>query len=494
MTILKIHQLDNVGVALKNLIPGHILTIADKQVVINNAISVGHKVALTDIHKGSQVIKYGAPIGIATEDISLGDWVHSHNVKTALEAKNEYKYRPLVRESFKPNLKTFKGYLRSDGTAGTRNEVWIIPTVGCINKIAAIAADKANRLLKNYPNVEGVYAFSHPYGCSQLGSDHQATQKILANLVNHPNAAGVLVLGLGCENNNIAEFKKVIGEYDEQRVKFIVAQDVNDEFTAALNCLTELMAFANMFTRQECPVDKLVVGLKCGGSDGFSGITANPLVGEFSDKLIFCGGSTVLTEVPEMFGAEQLLMERAENEEVFNKIVKLINDFKEYYISYNQPVYENPSPGNKAGGITTLEEKSLGCVQKGGRSTVVDVIDYGETVRKNGLTLLSGPGNDLVASTALAAAGCQIVLFTTGRGTPLGTVVPTVKISTNTKLYNSKKHWIDYNAGKLIDGYTLQNLSDKFFQYVLSIASGKLTCSERLGFRELAIFKTGVTL
>ena len=441
----------------------------------------GHKYALKDIKKGENVIKYGNPIGHATEDINAGEHVHSHNVKTNLSGNITYKYEPEFYDIPTVNTdKTFMGYLREDGSVGIRNDIWIVNTVGCINKVAEQIANKT-----------GAFHFPHPFGCSQLGDDQELTQKILKGMVNHPNAGGVLVLGLGCENNNIEVFKKVLGDYNPERVKFLNAQDVQDDVLEGVKLVEELKVYASKFKRQPIHVSKLKLGLKCGGSDGYSGITANPLVGRLSDKLISMGGSCVLTEVPEMFGAEHLLMKRAESKEVFDKTVSLINDFKDYYTRHNQVIYENPSPGNKKGGITTLEEKSLGCIQKGGLSKVVDVLTYGDVLTKNGLSLLNGPGNDIVAITNLMACGVHIILFTTGRGTPVGAPVPTVKISTNKNLADRKKEWIDFDASPVLDG---NPLTDELFEYIIEVASGKQTKNEVHGYREISIFKDGVTL
>lgn len=445
-------------------------------------LSTGHKFARVDINTGENIIKYGNPIGHATEDIKAGEQVHTHNMKTNLSGIIEYKYTPFEDGEHASPYKgrTFMGYLRKDGSVAIRNEIWIVNTVGCVNKVS----EELSRLT-------GALHFPHPFGCSQLGDDQSVTQKILCGMVNHPNAAGVLVLGLGCENNNIEVFKKVLGEYDEERVKFLNCQDFEDDIAEGVKLINELKEYAAQFKRQPVPVSALKVGLKCGGSDGFSGITANPLVGRFSDMLIDAGGTSVLTEVPEMFGAEHLLMARAESREIFDKTVALINNFKEYYDRHNQVIYENPSPGNKKGGITTLEEKSLGCVQKAGSRAVVDVLDYGDRLEKNGLNLLNGPGNDIVAITNLMAAGAHIILFTTGRGTPVGAPVPTVKVSTNTPLAEKKTRWIDYNAGKILDG---DPCDEDFFEYVLSVAEGKETVNEKYGYREISIFKDGVVL
>ena len=441
----------------------------------------GHKYARVPIKAGEAVIKYGEVIGYATQDIAIGEHVHTHNLKTALEGKLEYAYEPfepIVKE--KPCEAYFDGYLRENGEVGIRNDIWIIPTVGCVNKTA-------ERLAK----LTGAKCYTHPYGCSQLGDDQLTTQKILSAMVRHPNAGGVLVLGLGCENNNIGVFKGVLGEYNPERVKFLVAQEHEDEIAAGVALIEELKAYAENAKRVKIPASRLIVGLKCGGSDAFSGISANPLVGRFCDELCSVGGACVLTEVPEMFGAEHLLMKRCASKEIFNKTVSLINDFKDYYTRHNQVIYENPSPGNKAGGITTLEEKSLGCIQKGGFSTVVDVLNYGEKVTKSGLSLLNGVGNDMVAVTNLMASGAHLILFTTGRGTPLGSAVPTVKISTNRSLYERKRSWIDFDASPTLDG---EELTASLFDYVLRVASGEATQNEKNGYEEIAIFKDGVTL
>lgn len=444
----------------------------------------GHKYALRDICAGENVIKYGYPIGHATQPIQKGEHVHTHNLKTNLSDLLSYQYTPTSYELPRINEDaSFMGYLRENGDVGIRNDIWIVNTVGCVNKVAQQLAKET-----------GAFFFPHPFGCSQLGDDHQLTQKILKGMVNHPNAGGVLVLGLGCENNHIAEFKKVLGEYNPNRVKFLNTQDVSDDISEGIRLIEELKVYAGKFQRTKLPLSRLKIGLKCGGSDGYSGITANPLVGSFSDYLIASGGSAVLTEVPEMFGAETLLMDRCVTKEIFDKTVSLINNFKEYFIRHNQVVYENPSPGNKAGGITTLEEKSLGCVQKGGHAPVVDVLDYGDILSKNGLNLLNGPGNDIVAITNLMAAGVHIILFTTGRGTPVGSAVPTVKVSTNTALSQKKPEWIDFDAGTLLTGETMEDATKRMLDYVISVANGMQTKNEQHDYREISIFKDGVTL
>lgn len=469
-----------------------------KQIKINDRDNVavqlegelsGHKVALRDIKQGENIIKYGYPIGYALCDIKQGEHVHTHNIKTNLSGVLEYEYKPQRYEIPKTENRTFMGYRRKDGRVGIRNEIWIVNTVGCVNKTSEILAREANRLYGDM--CDGIYNFVHPFGCSQLGDDQKTTQLVLKGLVNHPNAAGVLVLGLGCENNNIPLFKTVLGEFDTDRVKFMSTQEHNDEIGEGLRLIAELADYARSQKRVECSASELVIGLKCGGSDGFSGLTANPLIGRFSDKLIGAGGSTILTEVPEMFGAETILMNRCTDESVYNKTVALINNFKDYFTSHNQVVYENPSPGNKKGGITTLEDKSLGCVQKSGSADVVDVIEIGSSVEKQGLNLLTGPGNDIVAVTNLTASGCHMILFSTGRGTPVGAPVPTVKISTNSDLAKRKPHWIDFNAGEIING---ADLTDELFDYVLEVAGGQKTNNEKNGYREISIFKDGVVL
>ena len=489
---IRIHPDDNVAVALEDLRRGETLTLDTVSVTAIEDIARGHKIALRDIKEGEPVVKYGNPIGLAKADIPAGAWAHVHNVRTGLSESADYTYDHKVYD--KPNVspRTFMGYRREDGRAAVRNELWIIPTVGCVNSIAARLVQENQHLVKG--SIDGLYTFAHPYGCSQMGGDHAQTRKLLAALVRHPNAGGVLVLSLGCENLTHEQFVEELGEWDDRRVKFLTCQQVEDEFEAGAKLLAELAEYASQFKREELPASELVVGMKCGGSDGLSGITANPTVGRFSDRLTALGGSTVLTEVPEMFGAENILFSRCMDEAVFNKAVKMVNNFKEYFVSHGQVVYENPSPGNKAGGITTLEDKSCGCVQKGGSAQIVDVLEYAEPVRKKGLNLLSGPGNDLVSATDLTAAGAHIILFTTGRGTPFGAPAPTVKISTNTALYEKKGNWIDFNAGSVAQGEDLDHAGDRLLDFVLEIASGKKTHAEERGAREIAIFKDGVTL
>lgn len=494
---LKINNGDSVVVCLQEIKKGTTLDVNGGVTAIED-IPAGHKMALVDIAEGEKVIKYGSAIGVAKEAIKQGSWIHTHNIKTGLGDLLEYTYEPVdeVKNGWSPasevSKKTFKGFNRENGKAGVRNEVWVIPTVGCVNSIASKLAETANAKVKG--SVDGVYAFPHPYGCSQMSDDQEHTRTILADLINHPNAGAVLVLGLGCENSNIDVLKPYIGEQPEGRVKYIVSQEYEDEFEAGLEALDELIDYASKFEREDISVEKLVVGLKCGGSDGFSGITANPLVGRFSDLLIGAGGTTILTEVPEMFGAETILMNRCADEGLFNNTVNLINNFKNYFKSNNQTIYENPSPGNKKGGISTLEDKSLGCTQKSGTSLVRGVLEYGERVENKGLNLLSAPGNDLVASTALAASGAQIVLFTTGRGTPFASPVPTVKIASNSTLAGKKKGWIDFNAGVAVEGTSLDDLGLDLYNYVLKVAEGEQVAAERAGFHDMAIFKQGVTL
>ncbi|AWB45506.1 altronate hydrolase [Paenibacillus sp. CAA11] len=490
----KMNPRDNVAVALRPIAAGETLELDGITVTAAEDITQGHKIALTDLAPGQLVTKYGYPIGHTTAAISQGAWVHTHNIRTNLAGEEEYEYKPELHPVTYPkrNL-TFNGYRRKNGKAGIRNDLYIIPTVGCVNGIAEQMLAEFRQLHPDLGTFDNVTVLKHPYGCSQLGDDHRMTRSILLDAVTHPNAGGVLVFGLGCENNIVSEFRSSLGEYDQERVKFLVAQEVGDEVEAGLALLEDLYEAAKNDKREPIPLSELNVGLKCGGSDGFSGITANPLLGAFSDFLISQGGTTVLTEVPEMFGAERMLMARAESQEVYEQIVSLINDFKHYFLSYGEPVYENPSPGNKAGGISTLEDKSLGCTQKAGSAPVVDVLKYSEKLRKKGLSLLEAPGNDLVASSALAAADCQLVLFTTGRGTPFGSFVPTVKVATNNELFSKKGHWMDFNAGPLLEK-PMQEVLEDFISFVIEVASGRQTRNEENEVRELAIFKTGVTL
>lgn len=497
--LLKINFKDNVAVALYPINKGTKINIDDRELVVQEDIPKGYKIALKSIDKGEEVIKYGYGIGRAIQLIKKGTCVHIHNLKTGLKGKIEYRYQLNLEEiKFPNNMLYFRGYERDNSQIGIRNEIWVINTVGCVNKpaekIVLSAKQKYKNEIKN-SEIDGIFNFPHPFGCSQLGDDLINTQKILAGLVKHPNAAGVLVVGLGCENNLISEFKKEIGDYNINRIKFINLQDVEDEIEKGLNKIDMLIKYAKEFIVKDIPVSKLKIGLKCGGSDTFSGITANPLVGKISDRVVSYGGTVILTEVPEMFGAEKILMNRAQDKKTFQEIVDLINRFKDYFLSNGQVIYENPSPGNKEGGITTLEEKSLGNIKKGGTSIITDVLFYGDQTTRNGLQLLESPGNDLISTTALTAAGAQIILFTTGRGNPLGSPVPTIKISTNNELFQKKNNWIDFNAGQLIDGVDMNKLAEDLMVYILKVASGKVrTKNEINNYRDIGIFKKGVTL
>ena len=501
--LIRITDRDNVAVALESLPQGSVVEVDGLTFTVGSNVPAGHKVALSDIKEGEGVIKYGYQIGKAKSNIKKGDWVHTFNVKTALSEEAEYTYdEEAAKESIlemeakkasyaSSGIPTIKAYERKNGDVGIRNSIWIVPTVGCVNQISKRLEAWGN---ENLGVEDGVHAWVHPFGCSQLGDDHENTRKILAGLVHHPNAGGVLVIGLGCENNTMESFKALLGEVDEERIKFMVCQDEEDEFESGKKILSELAEKVNCDKRTVVPMSKLVVGMKCGGSDGFSGITGNPLVGRFTNELVAMGGTAILTEVPEMFGAEQVLMNRAENKEVFEEVVDMINGFKHYFTSHGQVVYENPSPGNKMGGITTLEDKSLGCVQKGGRAPVSGVLKYGEKVKKNGMNLLTGPGNDIVSTTVQSASGAHIILFTTGRGTPLGAPVPTVKIATNTALSEKKSNWIDFNAGRLLSEESDVVLGD-FITLIQRIASGEQkTKNEENGYSEISILKDGVVL
>ena len=492
MNYIKINPADNVAVALQDLSQGTVV----EGVTLSMDIPRGHKIVLQDLRAGENVIKYGFPIGHVTRDAAAGTMVDHTCIKTNLEGLLDYSYRPaLVDIPAAPVNRTFKGFRRADGQVGVRNQIWVIPTVGCVNGICQQIVERFKaEITGKEGSVDAVVAFPHNYGCSQLGSDHENTRTVLADMVHHPNAGGVLVVSLGCENNQLDAFRELVGPVDESRVRMFVTQKVDDEIEYGLQQLREIFSVCSKDVREDVPVSELRVGLKCGGSDGLSGITANPLLGVFSDWIVAQGGTTVLTEVPEMFGAETILMNRCQDEATFEKTVHLINDFKEYFMKQGMPVYENPSPGNKAGGISTLEEKSLGCTQKCGKSIVRGVLKYGERLSVKGLNLLSAPGNDLVASTALASCGCQIVLFTTGRGTPFGTFVPTMKISTNTPLFDKKGNWIDFNAGVLAEGEPMADVAARFIDFVLAAASGNPVNNERNNYREVAIFKQGVTL
>lgn len=494
-SFLKINPADSVVVCLRAMKAGEIIAADGREIKLLQDTPAGHKVLLEDKSEGEDIIKYGYPIGHALKDLKAGEWVNENNLKTNLAGTLEYTYNPVDEKlTILKENRTFKGYVRKNGDVGVRNEIWIVPTVGCVNGIAEHLAKQLETETR-LDGIDAVHAWHHNYGCSQLSEDHEATRKILRDIVLHPNAAGVLVLSLGCENNQPDDFMQMLGDYDRDRIKLVVTQKVEgDETEECMKVLRGIYALAKEDKREDVPVSKLRVGLKCGGSDGFSGITANPLEGEFSDWLVAQGGTSILTEVPEMFGAETILMNRCETKELFDQTVSLINNFKNYFLSHGEPVGENPSPGNKAGGISTLEDKALGCTQKCGRAPVSGVLEYGDRLQATGLNLLSAPGNDLVAATALASAGCHLVLFSTGRGTPFGTFVPTMKISTNSDLYRRKKNWIDFNAGQLVDGKSMKELVPEFIDKVLAVASGEPARNEVNGYREISIFKNGVTL
>jgi altronate hydrolase len=473
--------------------------LGDRAVVTLEPIPRGHKVAIRAAAAGESIHKYGWPIGRATADIAVGSHVHSHNLETLLSGTDKYEYLAATAAADVGKVAgkgsvpgSFLGYRRANGKVGTRNEIWILCTVGCVGRTAERIARKAAE--KYAGRVDNVVAFPHQFGCSQLGGDLDRTRRLIAGLARHPNAGGVLILGLGCESNQLSKLLTEIPENERERIRYFAAQATEDETEAGLQAVAELVAIAERDQRVPCGLDDLVVGLKCGGSDGFSGITANPLVGRIADRVTAAGGTAVLTEIPEIFGAERLLMERAASREVFDGIVDVVNDFKEYFLRNNQPVHENPSPGNIAGGITTLEEKSLGAVQKGGHATVTQVLRYGERTTQRGLTLLEAPGNDGVSSTALVAAGATILLFTTGRGTPLGFPVPTLKISSNSALAERKSHWIDFDAGKALGAADPEAITDEFLELIVDTASGRPARNEINDEREIAIWKDGVTL
>lgn len=494
--ILRIDPRDDVGVALRDLVPGEMVDSRGIAVTPREPVPAGHKVALKPVARGAAVRKYGAPIGRAKAGIAPGDWVHLHNLETALSGKVDYlreQGRVVAPAGAPAPPPRFRGYRRRDGRIGIRNEIWLLSMVGCVNKQIERLARLAGERLAD--PVDGIYAFGHPYGCSQLGEDLENTRRVLAALASHPNAGGVLVAGLGCEENRLEDFQAALGDYDRERIRFLLLQEAGDETTEALGILADLAAVAGGDRREEVSAAGLVVGLKCGGSDGFSGLTANPLAGLAADAVVAWGGGALLGEVPEMFGAETLLMARARDEETRGRIAALINGWKDYYLRHGHPVSENPSPGNERGGITTLEEKSLGAVMKGGSSPVVDILRYGETAGERGLCLVDSPGNDAVSTTALAAAGAQLILFTTGRGTPYGGPVPTLKIAANSELARRKPHWIDFDAGRILAGETPDDLALELVELILRAASGEVRARNEInGDREIAIFKSGVTL
>ncbi|ALQ10041.1 altronate hydrolase (plasmid) [Pseudoalteromonas sp. Bsw20308] len=492
--LIKLHPTDDVAIAMRNIGAGETLPVDGIDILVTQDVDKGHKVALRDIEKDEKVIKYGAPIGFALANIPKGTWVHTHCVKTTLNDELEYQYTPeFIDQAAATPSPDVNIYRRKNGEIGIRNEIWLIPTVGCVN---GMIAQMKKEFMQRNPDlgIDGIHVFPHQFGCSQLGDDLETTRILLQNMVLHPNAGGALVVGLGCENNQLNVFKEGLGDFDENRVKFLITQQADDEIEDGVALLEEIYSRIKHDKREPGKLSEVKFGLECGGSDGLSGITANPMLGVFSDYLIAQGGTTVLTEVPEMFGAETLLMSRCKDEATFHKLVEMVNNFKGYYKAHNQPIYENPSPGNKKGGITTLEDKSLGCTQKAGSSKVQAVLHYGERLNVPGLNLLDAPGNDPIATSALGASGCHIVLFTTGRGTPYGGFVPTLKIATNSELAKKKTRWIDFDAGVLINDVSMEQVHGEFVDLLVEIVNGKQTCNEKNDIREVAIWKKGVTL
>ncbi|MDT0602521.1 UxaA family hydrolase [Thalassotalea castellviae] len=492
--LIKLHHSDTVAIALQDLTSGQTIKVDEISLTLKENIAKGHKVALVDLNKDDQVIKYGAPIGYALSDVSHGAWVHTQNIKTNLHDELSYQYKPdFLPPTTAVDSPPVNIYRRANGEVAIRNEIWLIPTVGCVN---GMINQMKKEFLAQHPNLEidGIHTFPHQFGCSQLGDDLETTRILLQNMVLHPNAGGALVVGLGCENNQLSVFKESLGDFDDKRVKFLITQQSDDEVEDGVALLEEIYREVKNDKRESGSLSEVKFGLECGGSDGLSGITANPLLGYFSDYLIAQGGTTVLTEVPEMFGAETILMSRCKDKATFYDLVDMVNNFKRYYTDHNQPIYENPSPGNKDGGITTLEDKSLGCTQKAGSSQVQAVLKYGQRLSIPGLNLLEAPGNDPIATSALASTGCHIVLFTTGRGTPYGGFVPTLKIATNSELANKKKRWIDFNAGVLAENKTMEEVHGDFINLLVDVVNGKQAWNEVNDIREVAIWKKGVTL
>jgi len=489
---VRIDPADDVAVALRDIAAGEAVDVDGARVTAADAVPRGHKLALHPRAAGEAVRRYGWPIGSATRPIAVGEHVHSHNLATNLKGEEPYeRLAPATVPSPVPSPWRFDGYVRADGSVATRNQLWIVPTVGCVGRTAQrLAAAAAQR---HAGRIDGALALAHPFGCSQLGDDLDRTAQVLASLACNPNAGGVLLLGLGCEENQLSALIERIPAERRDRLRVLGAQDSDDEMADGARLADELADAMAGDRRTSVGIEHLRVGLKCGGSDGFSGITANPLIGRIASHVTEAGGTAVLTEIPEIFGAERLLMARAADADTFDALVALVNRFKAYFLDHGEPISENPSPGNVAGGITTLEEKSLGAVQKGGRAVVADVLRYGERLRRPGLTVLEAPGNDAVSTTALAAAGATLTLFSTGRGTPLGSPVPTMKLATNSDLARRKHDWIDFDAGQALEsGY--EAVTDALLARICAVASGEPARNEVHEERDIAIWKRGVTL
>ncbi|MDR0378960.1 MAG: altronate dehydratase family protein [Candidatus Accumulibacter sp.] len=488
-TAIRLHADDDVLIAVRPLVPG--MTINPENLGVRDPIPPGHKLAARDIAAGAPVRRYGQIIGFSREAIGAGRHVHSHNLGMG-EFSRDHGIGQDAREPPKvPEPARFMGYRRPNGKVGTRNYIAIIATVNCSSTVAkTIAKHFTRERLQNFPNVDGVLALPQPSGCGLRveGEGMQALRRTLAGYAGHPNFAGVLFVSLGCEQNQIEPIVEMTGPCEPGYLSQVVIQREGGTAAAVekgIAWVEAMLPRANDHRREASPVSDLIVGLQCGGSDGYSGITANPALGGASDLLVAHGATTVLSETPEIYGAEHLLTRRARTPEIARKLLDRIAWWQNYCARGGGDLDNNPSIGNKAGGLTTILEKSLGAVAKSGTSALNGVFSYAEPINTRGFVFMDTPGYDPVSATGQAAGGAQIICFTTGRGSAFGCAgVPTIKLASNTALYKHMRDDMDVNCGDLLDGVPMPEISHRIFDAILRHASGEPTRSELHGYGE----------
>jgi altronate hydrolase len=494
---IHLHPTDNVAVARVPIPAGTSLRIDGLPVTTMDAIPAGHKVALWDIQPGEVVERYGQVIGRAKQAIQAGRHIHTHNLAfEELQLEYEFPVGDTPVPTARPDAPTFLGYQREDGRVGTRNYIAVVAASNC-------AAHTAEQIARSYegetmpPNVDGVVAFPHGEGCAHAaeGPDIDQLRRTLGGVLIHPNVSGAVILGLGCETNQIDHYLGVGGPRSTRLAGLTLQSSggTRGAIEAARRQIARFLEQASAEERTPAPASKIVLGLNCGGSDSFSGITANPALGFCSDLLAELGGTPVLAETTEIFGAEHLLVKRARNREVAEKLLDCIRKYKVYLNRFAGSFDDNPSPGNKEGGLTNILEKSLGAVAKGGTSPLIDVYDYAERVTAPGFTFMNTPGYDPVSLTGLAAGGCNLIAFTTGRGSAIGfPTIPVIKVATNSNTYRRMTDNMDVNAGAIADGEaTVQQIGQAIFDLMLEVATGRHTCAERLGHKEFVPWRIG---
>ncbi len=496
--LLQLHPTDNVAVARVQVAAGEEIQLGPVVVRVSEPIAAGHKVAIRPIAAGEAILKYGQRIGLAGTHIDVGSWVHVHNVNAA-RLETEYEYCNELIEPSKPaESRTFMGFRRADGKVGTRNYVALISTVNCSATTARyVAMELAKSDLRDFPNVDGVIPLVHKGGCafSFGGEDHQQLNRTLAGFARHPNIAARLILGLGCETAQAGHLQSdhglmQLGGPSASRSNGPLPMVLNIQEVGgvrktvdrAVGVLRDLLVQANDVRREPIPVSELLVGLECGGSDGASGITANPALGYASDLMVAHGGTAILSEIPEVYGAEQLLTRRSISREVADALLDRIHWWEDYAQRHHASIDNNPSYGNKQGGLTTIFEKSLGAVAKGGTSPLRAVYKYAEPVTERGFVLMDTPGYDPASVTGMVAGGAQVIVFTTGRGSCFGCKpAPTIKVATNTPMFNRMREDMDINAGTILEGATVEDVGREIFEMIIATASGRQTLSEAQG-------------